>query len=47
MWIDEDQIQPLDEALTFARAGQPLPDVAGDIITILTADKEEEPPRMG
>jgi hypothetical protein len=26
-------------------AGRPLKSVAGDIVTILTADEEEEPPR--
>jgi hypothetical protein len=28
-------------------AGQPLQRVAGDIVSILTADQEEEPPRAG
>jgi hypothetical protein len=28
-------------------AGKPLKDVANQIVTILTADEEEEPPRVG
>ena len=28
-------------------AGQPLPPLAGEIVAILTADEEEEPPRAG
>jgi hypothetical protein len=28
-------------------AGQPLQSVAGEIVSILTADQEEEPPRAG
>jgi hypothetical protein len=28
-------------------AGQPLQRVAGDIVSILTADQEEDPPRAG